>query len=394
MEHHDVLVVGAGNAGISLVARLLRDGTRDVALLDDSPVHRYRPLLNYVGSGEAAMRHLERPLATVVPDGCAWIREGAVAVDATASTVTTTTGRTLSWGTLVLCPGLDEDWDATPGLSAAYDAGWACSTFVPEAAPRVWPALRALRGGSVVFSVPPEPAPCAATALKPLFMACDSWRRAGVLDDLHVRLVLPGGTAVGLPRADERVERALASYGVEVLRGARVTAVDPAARALTVTTAEGTRGLDGLDVAHVVPHYRGHRWLERSGLTAAGSAGLVDVDPGTLRHRRHDRVWSLGDAADLRIRPSGGALRPQVGVLAHNLAAVASGAPLHRYDGYTVMPITLGRSELMLVEMDRDRHPAPSVPLVDLTRPRRLTWLVDRYVLPQVYVHRILRGRV
>jgi sulfide:quinone oxidoreductase len=87
-------------------------------------------------------------------------------------------------------------------------------------------------------------------------------------------------------------------------------------------------------------------------------------------------------------------LRPQVGVLAHNLEASAQGAPLHLYDGYTVMPITVSRRELMLVEVDRDGRPAPSVPFVDLTRPRRLTWLVDRYALPVVYFRRILRGRV
>jgi len=50
--------------------------------------------------------------------------------------------------------------------------------------------------------------------------------------------------------------------------------------------------------------------------------------------------------------------------------------------------------ELVLVEVDRDNRPTPSVPFVDPTRPRRLTWWADRYALPQVYWRRILRGRV
>jgi sulfide:quinone oxidoreductase len=58
------------------------------------------------------------------------------------------------------------------------------------------------------------------------------------------------------------------------------------------------------------------------------------------------------------------------------------------------MPITVDRRRLMLVEVDRDGRPAPTVPFPDLTRPRRSTWLVDRYGLPQVYFRRILRGRV
>ena len=115
----------------------------------------------------------------------------------------TRSGRTLEYGTLVVCPGLEEDWGATPGLQAAYADGWAASSYVPGSTPTVWPRLSALRTGPVVFTVPPEPASCGPTALKPLLMACDHWRRAGVLGDLEVRLVLPDRTGTGVPQADE-----------------------------------------------------------------------------------------------------------------------------------------------------------------------------------------------
>jgi sulfide:quinone oxidoreductase len=159
-----------------------------------------------------------------------------------------------------------------------------------------------------------------------------------------------------------------------------------------VTTPTGEQALDDLAYAHVVPHYRAPGWIAESDLAGETAAGLVDIDPGTLRHRRHQQVWSLGDVADVATRPSGGALRKQVDVLAHNLAS--DDAALRHYDGYTVMPITLGRRTLMLVEVDRDGRPAPTVPFPDLVRPRRTTWWVDRYALPATYFRRILRGKV
>lgn len=391
-QRHDVLVVGGGNAGISLAARLLRDGFRDVAVVESRSVHRYRPLLNYVGGGEATMADLERPADKVVPDGCTSVRDEVVAVDPRTLSVRTASGRVLSGRTLVVCPGLDEDWDATPGLRAAYDAGWAMSTFDDDTAPDVWPALSRLRAGRVVFTVPPEPAPCGATALKPVFLACDYWRRAGVLDDIDVHVVLPGPTPLGLRSPDAVIERELASYGVVVHREARVASLDDGR--VDVETATGTAHLDDVDVAHVVPHYRAPRWLVDGGLAGDHPAGLVDVDPLTMRHRRFPDVWSLGDVADLRTRPSGGALRKQVAVLAANIAAARSGEAMQEYDGYTVMPITTGRRRLMLVEVDRDGRPQPTVPFPDLVRPRATTWWVDRYALPQVYWRRILRGRV
>jgi sulfide:quinone oxidoreductase len=393
VDRHEVLVVGAGNAGISLAAKLLRDGVRDVAVVAAQPVHRYKPLLNYVAGGEATMADLERPMADVVPDGCAWIRDSVEAVDPVAMSVRTRSGRTLSCTTLVLCPGLEEDWDATPGLQAAYADGWAASSYVPGSTPTVWPRLTSLRSGRVVFTVPPEPASCGPTALKPLFMACDSWRRSGVLADLDVRVVLPAAGATGLPEADEVLERAFADYGIEVLREARIERVDPDAHTLTVGSRAGRHVLEDVAFAHAVPHYRAPRWIADAGL-AAPSSSQVDVDPLTLRSRRHGAVWAIGDAAALATRPSGGALRKQVAVLSRNLAAVVRGEELQRYDGYTVMPITVSRRKLMLDEVDRDGRPSPSVPFLDPFQPRRATWFFDRYVLPQVYFRRILRGRV
>ena len=156
---------------------------------------------------------------------------------------------------------------------------------------------------------------------------------------------------------------------------------------------DGTQELDDVTYAHVVPHYRAPRWVAESDLAGATAAGLVDVDPGTMRHRKHPAIWSLGDVADLGMPPSGGALRKQVAVLAHNIRAAEEG-DFQQYDGYTVMPITVARHKLMLVEVDRHGRPAPTVPFPDLVKPRRVTWLVDRYALPVTYFRRILRGKI
>ena len=196
---------------------------------------------------------------------------------------------------------------------------------------------------------------------------------------------------MGVPKADRLLEQTLTAYGVTVVRNAHVIGLD--ARRVRVATPDGEQTSDDVAYAHVVPHYRAPRWVAESDLAGSTAAGLVDVDKFTLRHRRHPAVWSLGDVAGIGIKPSGGALRKQVAVLAANVAD-ADKASLKRYDGYTVMPITVSRHRLMLVEVDRDGRPAPTVPFPDLVRPRRATWLADRYALPVTYFKRILRGKV
>ena len=137
--------------------------------------------------------------------------------------------------------------------------------------------------------MPPEPAPCGATALKPLLMACDHWQRGGVLADLDVSLVLPRSSPIGVTSADDRLEAILTSYGVDVLRSAQVTAVGD--RRLTVSTPDGDHELDDLAYAHVVPHYRAPAWIAESGLAGAtgqGGGRTAEVVRRLHGHAHHD----------------------------------------------------------------------------------------------------------
>src|SRR5688572_1831113 len=69
---YDVVVVGAGNGGLSAAALLKRRGCRDVALVEPSPVHVYKPLQNYVGVGLGEISELERFQADLIPAGVRW----------------------------------------------------------------------------------------------------------------------------------------------------------------------------------------------------------------------------------------------------------------------------------------------------------------------------------
>jgi sulfide:quinone oxidoreductase len=149
------------------------------------------------------------------------------------------------------------------------------------------------------------------------------------------------------------------------------------------------------DMLHLVPPFRGQRWLWSSVLTAEKSHGLVDIDPETLRHRAHPNIWAAGDGATVDTDPSGGALRRQIKILVDNLLAARGGRELTAYDGYTVAPIATDTHQLIAGEFDRTGASASSLPsFIDSTKPRRLAWAFDRYALPQMYWHLILNGRL
>lgn len=118
-RHHRVLIIGGGNAGISLAARLHRYGIRDIAVVEPSDRHLYQPLFSHIAGGTAAQSEAIRPQASVIPAGVTWVQDAAVDVQPASNTVRLASGDVHGYDQLVVCPGIQKDWYAVPGLAEA-----------------------------------------------------------------------------------------------------------------------------------------------------------------------------------------------------------------------------------------------------------------------------------
>ncbi|WP_235866044.1 FAD-dependent oxidoreductase [Serinibacter arcticus] len=318
--HHDVVIVGGGNAGLSLAGRLHRDGARDVVVVEPEDVHHYRPMLSYVAGGQASLTQLRRPQDEVTPDGVGRVRGRVVRVDADRRLVHLESGGTLHYNDLALCPGSSVDWDAVPGSADAVATGHAATSYLPDSAVRTWEMLAGLTAGRAVFVMDDRHVPCAPVALKPLFLALAHWRATGVREAIDVELLVAGPRLVDLARADSVLHDAAIAQGVRVRYGVVVSGVEAAGRTLTLRDADptGTASTTNhapvpYDALYLAPPHRAPDWIATSGLAVEpdGSdgggpdAGFLLVDPGTLQHPDHPRIWGLGDVAALDALPSG-----------------------------------------------------------------------------------------
>ncbi|MGW1378920.1 FAD-dependent oxidoreductase [Streptomyces sp. NPDC002446] len=393
--HHPVLIVGGGTAGITVAARLRRAGVRDITLLEPSETHWYQPLWTLVGGGQAPLRAALRTEADVIPPGVRWLRERATAVDPAARTVTTGSGRVLSYGRLVLAPGLQLDWDGVPGLATALGHGGVSSNYRPDLAPLTWDLIRRTRRGTALFTMPAGPVKCGGAPQKIAYLAADHWRKRGVLGSIRTILVLPEPAMFKVPVFSRALEETAARYGIEVRLSSEMTSLDGTARTAEITDrATGTTETVHYDLLHAVPPQRAPQWLADGPLADPDSPyGYVKADRQTLQHPDFPEVFVLGDVANLPTSKTGAAIRKQAPVVVANLLSGLRGRPATaHYDGYTSCPLVTARHKMLLAEFDYDLRPTPSIPFIDTTRERTDMWFLKRYGLPQMYFKGMLKG--
>jgi len=393
--HHKVVIVGGGSAGISVAARLIGKAG-DVAVIDPAEKHYYQPLWTLVGGGCAKRETSERSQASVMPKGVNWVKDAVTTFDPDNNTVTTAGGKTIGYDVLVVCPGIQLDWDKIPGLNETLGANGVSSNYTYQLAPKTWDFIRNTRSGQAVFTMPSGPIKCAGAPQKIAYLAADYWRKQGVLKDIDVHLVLPTPGMFGVKEFSDALDVVVADYGINVHFKSELESVDASGRkAMFRSMDEGEAGFTlDYDVMHVVPPQSAPDWIKSSPLSTDAPTGYVDVHKHTHQHVRYANIFSLGDAGSTPNSKTGAAIRKQAPVVAANvLTQLAGGDPNEHYGGYASCPLTTSSSAMLLAEFDYTMQPTPSFPVINLQKPRRDMWYLKKHGLPAMYWNLMLKGK-
>jgi sulfide:quinone oxidoreductase len=395
---YDIVIVGGGSAGIATAASILkRNRDASVAIVEPSEAHYYQPGWTMVGGGIFDRKSTRREEARLIPRGAEWIRASASGFAPDENEVILCDGTRVAYRVLVVCPGIELDWDAIPGLRQTLGENGVTSNYSYEFAPYTDRLVRDLRSGIALFTQPVMPIKCAGAPQKAMYLSCYRWEKGGVLGNIDVQFHTAGaalfGVAAYVPALMEYVQR----YGVELNLGSQLVAINGPSRRATFERTVGDRKEHvelGFDMIHVVPPQRAPEFVRTSPLAAP--SGFVEVDEKTLRHPRHANVFALGDACSASNAKTAAAVRKQAPVVAVNaLAALAGEQPVADYDGYGSCPLTVEAGKIVLAEFGYGGRLLPTFPtwLIDGTRPSRLAWLLKDTILPPVYWHGMLKGR-
>lgn len=393
MNHHQVLIIGGGTAGITVAARLRREApSLDIAIIEPSEKHYYQPLWTMVGGGIFKPEESGRDEAEVIPHGVHWIKDAVVSFRPSDNEVTTRSGTTIGYDYLVVAPGIQLNWNQIKGLKESVGKDGVCSNYSIQTVGSTWRFIRELNQGVALFTQPAGAVKCGGAPQKICYLAEDHFRKRGVRDKIQVIFTSAGLKLFAVDRYREVLEQVAKRKGVETRFLHNLVEIRSQSKEAIYRQVETQEEIViKYDMIHVTPPMGPPDFVANSEL--AGEGGWVDVDPHTLQHHRYANVFSLGDAASLPTSKTGAAIRKQAPVAVANLLAAMQHEPIQAsYDGYTSCPVVTGYDSLVLAEFDYSGQPNETFPF-DQAKERFSMFLLKKIGLPALYWHGMLQGR-
>ena len=395
-QQTSILIVGGGAAGVSVANNLRRKNKAlDITLVEPSEKHYYQPGFTIVGGGAYTLKQATRNQVDLIHSSIKWVKEYAVSFQPDQNQITLQSGQILDYDYLVVCPGLQIDFDKIEGLSDTLGKNGVCCNYSVDHVEYTWEILQNLSSGRALFTQPSMPIKCAGAPQKIMYLAADRFRQQGTSEQVDVQFFNAGPAMFGIPFFAKALSKVVQDYGIKTNFGANLVAVNGETKQATfeISDAEGNKSkrVEDFDMLHVTPPQSAPDFIKKSPL--ANESGWIDVNHFTLQHNQFDNIFGLGDAAATPNAKTAAAVRKQVPVVVKNiLKLLKHQTVVEDYDGYGSCPLTTSKGTVMLAEFSYGGKVTPSFPFLDPRSNSRLWWIGKLIGFPWLYWQVMIKG--
>lgn len=397
-----IVIAGAGAAGLTAAAQLAQrlEGAQ-ITLVDARKAHFYQPGFTLVAGGIKPASYVVSSTRDYVPSGVELIEEAVAEIDPEGRKVVTATGKPVSYDYLIVATGLRLDYAAIEGMDVEQigNNGLGSIYHSPEKAAATWQAMSkfADSGGVGVFLRPGTEMKCAGAPLKYTFLTDDHLRRRGNRGKAEIIYNANNKVLFSVPIVHEKVRMLFEERDVKVNYERTLAAIDLGKKIATFKTAEGPVELQ-YDFINVIPPMRAADVVRNSPLPWQegnwAADGWIEVDKHTLRHKRFDNVFAVGDVAGVPKGKTAASVKWQVPVAVDHLVAQIEGRESQaHYGGYTSCPLITRLGQAMLIEFDYKDNLVPSFPgIIAPLEELWISWVMKTMALKPTYIS-MLHGR-
>lgn len=394
---YQILIIGGGNAGLSVASQLLSANKKlNIAIIEPSEKHYYQPAWTLVGAGDFNINNTVKSESKFMPRGVTWIKDRVEKVTAENNEVVLQNGKTINYEYLIVAPGIQLNWDDIKGLKENLGKNGITSNYSFNTAPYTFECIKKYEGGNAIFHTPNTPIKCGGAPMKIMFMAADYFKKHDLLDNADIQFWSGGTRVFAVEKYEKTFKEVIHRNNIQTHFHQKLVEIDGNnKKAKFVGLGPDNKDVEtwvDFEFIHVTPPQSAPDFVRYSSL--ANEAGWVDVNKNTLQHNKFRNVYSLGDASSLPTSKTGAAIRKQAPVLVKNLLSIMKGnAILDSYNGYTSCPVLTGYGKLVLAEFDYTNTPIETFPF-DQSKERYSMYLLKKYMLPWLYWHRILQGKM
>lgn len=355
-----VVIVGSGDGGTftaNLLASELRDeihgGLASVQLVGEHLHHPFQPgNLDIAFKGASPDKYVKEETELLRKD-VEFIQDPAVKIDFKAKSVSTKSGRTLTYDFLVIATGAVPDPSKVPGLAQGalnFHTGGKDSQ-------RIWESLQTFDGGTVIVAIAGTPHKCPPSPNEAAFMLDEFFQKRGIRDKVKIKFLTPYPRPYPAEKISKVVEPMFQEKGIEVSTFFNVDSVDPAERKIYSLEGEAFH----YDLLIAIPPHHGADVIIDSGI--GDQEGYVPTDKGTMKVQGQVGVYAIGDATNIPVSKSGVVAHLQSVVVAHNIVAeMQQSSDMLEYNGRINCPMEVGARKAIFVSATYSSPPVDQTP--------------------------------
>jgi sulfide:quinone oxidoreductase len=143
MKANKIIIVGGGNAGLSVAAQLLRkDSHLDIKIIDPSEKHYYQPAWTLVGAGIFDVKKTIRNEKDFIPKGTNWIKDAVAEFLPDENKLICKSGAAYQYDVLIVCPGIQINWQQIKGLKETLGKHKVSCNYSVDLAPYTWEIIK------------------------------------------------------------------------------------------------------------------------------------------------------------------------------------------------------------------------------------------------------------
>jgi sulfide:quinone oxidoreductase len=326
-----LVILGHGTGGTIIATKMrekLPEREWDITVIDRDWQHHYQPGWIFIPFGIYTKEDCVKPRSKFVPPGVNLVLDEIVGIDPEKRLVKTKQA-TFAYDWLVVATGCGINPEEVEGM---LGEGWGQDIhnfYTLEGALALHEKMKYFQKGRVVVNIAELPFKCPVAPLEFCFMSDWFFDTHGVRNNIEIELVTPLPGAFTKPQASAMLGKLAEEKNVKVTPNFQISGVDAGRKVIT--------SFDGREVNYdllvAIPPNFGSQCIIDSNM--GDPMGYVDTDHNTLKAKNFDRVYVIGDAANVPTSKAGAVAHYEADVVADNLLREIDGQPpWPNYDGH------------------------------------------------------------